>query len=70
MAENSVREHAHFEDEFLYDARLIERHLARGLITRQSLNKHLEGLRDVAAHGQNIDLDQLTAIASARRPSR
>lgn len=46
-------------DDILYDQRLIERHVAQGLITQKQVDEHLKGLRDVAEHSDVIDLDNL-----------
>ena len=44
-------------DDVLFDKRLIDRHIRAGLITPEQVEKHLEGLADMAESGEAIQLD-------------
>ncbi len=46
-------------DEVLYDKRLIERHIRRGVLSREDVNKRLSQLEDSAEEADVIDIDQL-----------
>ena len=46
-------------DDILYDQRLIARHITQGLITQKEVDERLKTLRDVADHGEAIDLSDL-----------
>ena len=46
-----------FPDEILYDVRLIQRHLEKGLLTREQLAKRLEELADVSSQAELLNLD-------------
>lgn len=59
-------------DEILYDSRLVDRHIARGLLTREQVDKRRAELVDMADQGEVLDLDQLAASArgtGAKRPA-
>ena len=60
-------------EEVLYDVRLIERHIRRGLLTKETAQAHQDGLADVAEQADKIDLDHLanhlTGHGSKRLPS-
>ena len=55
-------------EDFLYDVRLIERHIARGLLTRAAVKSYDDARRDVAAQADMLNLDQMAANAATRRP--
>lgn len=57
----------HAPDEYLYDVRLIERHVARGRLTRQQVEAKLAACPDVADQVETVDLGRLS---SASRPAR
>ena len=44
--------------EQLYDKRIIERNIKKGLIQRKDLEKHLKELPDVADNMQVVELDE------------
>ena len=56
-------------EDFLYDVRLVERHIARGLLTRDAVKAYNESRRDVANQSDVLNLDQIAAKAKAKRPS-
>ena len=56
-------------EDFLYDVRLIERHISRGLLTRDAVRLYNESRRDVASQSDVLNLDQIAAKAKAKRPS-
>lgn len=56
-----------FSDEVLYDVRLIERHVARGLLTWDEVKKHQESTPDLTEQADKLDLDQLSRPRSAKR---
>jgi hypothetical protein len=41
--------------DFLFDVRLVERHIDRGLVTREALRAHLAALQDVAAQAEQFE---------------
>lgn len=49
----------HIPEEILFDSRLVERHIAQGLVTREEVNKRLEKLADSSDLGELIDMDKL-----------
>ena len=51
----------HIPDEILYDVRLVERHITRGLITRDQLEKHRSLSTDVTENTESFDVEQLSA---------
>ena len=56
-------------EDFLYDVRLIERHISRGLLTRDAVQAYNESRRDVASQSDTFNLDQIAANAKAKRPA-
>ena len=58
------QEHA---EDFLYDVRLIERHISRGLLTRDEVKAYHESRRDVTSQADVLDLDQLAVNAQSKR---
>jgi hypothetical protein len=56
-------------DEILYDVRLIERHITKGLITRAAVEKRRAQSADMADQSDNLDLDQLASGAN-RAPAK
>ena len=57
-------------DEILYDSRLVDRHIARGLLTREQVDKRRAALADVADQAEILDLDQLAANARGTAQKR
>jgi hypothetical protein len=57
----------HSED-FLYDVRLIERHIARGLLTREAVKTYDDARRDTATQADVLDLEQMAPSSAGRRP--
>ena len=61
----------HIPDEILFDVRLVERHITRGLITRDQWEKYRAQSTDVTENTDSFDLEQLSAgaqRAAAKRP--
>jgi hypothetical protein len=56
-------------EDFLYDVRLVERHITRGLLTRDAVRAYNESRRDVASQSDTLNLDQIAANAKAKRPA-
>lgn len=56
-------------EDFLYDVRLIERHISRGLLTREAVKTYDDARRDVAAQADTLNLDQMAANAASKRPA-
>lgn len=56
-------------EDFLYDVRLIERHIARGILTREAVKNYNESRRDVASQSDTLNLDQIAANAKTKRPA-
>ena len=52
----------HLEEDTLYDVRLVERHIQRGLLTRANLEKHRQEHPDTLESSATIDLEELTKI--------
>ena len=46
------------KDEVLYDTRLIERHVRKGVLNRKDIEKRLKELPDAAEQGEILSLDQ------------
>jgi hypothetical protein len=46
-----------FKSQLIYDKRLIDRHLKRGIISREEWEKHLAELPDVASKGERLSFD-------------
>jgi hypothetical protein len=46
-------------DEILFDVRLQERHIRRGLLTRDQVEKHRDKNADMTDQADILDLDQL-----------
>jgi hypothetical protein len=59
-----------FKDEVLYDVRLLERHVARGLLTREAITKRREASPDLTDHCEKLDVDQLGRNSAAKRPRK
>jgi hypothetical protein len=53
--------------EVLYDKRLQERYIRKGLFTRQQLDSWLAQLEDTASQAEITDLDELVNTALGRR---
>ena len=56
--------------EFLYDVRLQARHLTGKLISPTELEEHLANLPDLKPETDTLNVEQLSAAASARRRRR
>lgn len=56
-------------EDFLYDVRLIERHISRGLLTRDAVKTYNESRRDVASQSDTLNLDLIAANAKTKRPA-
>lgn len=46
-------------EEILFDTRLIDRHIAQGLITRKDVDEYMKKLADSETLSEKIDLDNL-----------
>lgn len=55
-----------FPDDFLYDSRLIERHIARGVITRKEAEAFAMSKPDLVDQAETINLDQISRPAAKR----
>ena len=52
-------------DTILFDKRLIARHVARGLITREDVEKRLAETEDLTEQADATSLDELRAIVES-----
>lgn len=57
----------HLAKDYLFDVRLQPRHLAKGMIDAKALEAHRAALPDLQSEVDSINVEQLTANASARR---
>lgn len=46
------------KNDYLYDSRLVERHIQTGLLTREQYQKWLDAQEDISGHGQPITASQ------------
>lgn len=53
-------------DEVLYDIRLIERHLNKGVLNPKDLEKHLNALEDLTEQSEVTTFDELDAQVSGK----
>ncbi len=51
------------EENFLYDVRIRERHLKKGLLTPETVKKHLDALVDLEAQAETVTLEQPAVMA-------
>ena len=56
---------AKIQDEVLFDARLVERHIRKGLITRKQYEDYLAKIKDSEANAEVLNLDELMASRPA-----
>jgi hypothetical protein len=49
----------HIPDEILYDVRLLERHIQRGVLTREQVDKRRQESPDMTEQADILDLEQL-----------
>jgi hypothetical protein len=56
---------AKIPEEVLFDSRLIERHIRKGLITRKQVEDNLTKTRDVSDNADVLNLDELVAPRAA-----
>jgi hypothetical protein len=54
-------------DEVLYDARLVERHIRQGLITRQDVEKHRGAAEDLTEQADWLSLAEMQRPDGSRR---
>lgn len=54
-------------EEFLYDVRLVERHIRKGKVDRKDHQKWMKAQEDLSEQAQVVDYDQLTAEGALRR---
>ncbi len=52
-------------EEMLYDVRLIDRHIRKGLLTRKDVEKHAKEAADMEAQGDYLSLEALLPGAGA-----
>jgi hypothetical protein len=45
-------------DQFLFDKRLVEKNIRRGLVTRKQYNAHLKTLSDVGDNLEHLELEE------------
>jgi hypothetical protein len=60
----------HIPDEILFDVRLVERHITRGLITRDQWEKYRAQSTDVTENSESFDVEQPNAGAQRAAPKR
>ena len=51
----------HIPDEILYDVRLLERHIQRGVLTREAVEKRRQEAPDRTEQADILDLEQLAS---------
>jgi hypothetical protein len=56
-----------FKDEVLYDIRLLDRHVQRGLLTRDDIAKRREASPDLTDQCEKLDVDQMGRGAQGKR---
>lgn len=49
------------EDSFLYDVRVRDRLVKKGLLKQDVLQKHLDALTDVESQSESVSIEQPTA---------
>ncbi|MBI3179663.1 MAG: hypothetical protein HYZ27_08365 [Deltaproteobacteria bacterium] len=59
---------AEVPEETLYDVRLIERHLRKGLLTRKDVDKRAKEAADMEGQGEYFSLESLLPGAGAAAP--
>ncbi len=57
-------------EEVLYDVRLVERHVAKGLLNPKDLEKRLNALEDQTAQAESTSLDELMQVAQRGQGGR
>ena len=53
-------------EEILFDTRLIDRHIAQGLITRKDVDEYMKKLADSENLGEQVDLEKLVPKKDAK----
>lgn len=61
------KDDGHLSKDYLYDVRLLERHVAQGRVGRRQLDEHLAKLPDLADQADPVDLGRLSGRAAGRR---
>ena len=56
------------KDEVVYDVRLIERHIRKGLVSRKEYEKRLKEIDDVTDQGEFLSLNQDEEIVVRNGP--
>ena len=56
-------------EDILFDVRLIERHIQRGLLTREAVDKRRAQCPDLTEHADNVDVDQLGQSPASTTPA-
>jgi hypothetical protein len=51
----------HIPDEILYDVRLLERHIQRGVLTREAVEKRRQEAPDLTEQADILDLEHLAS---------
>lgn len=59
-----------FKDEVLYDIRLLDRHVQRGLLTRDDIDKRRVSSTDLADQCEKLNVDQMGRGARSKRPHK
>lgn len=54
-------------DEVLYDARLVERHIRQGLITRQDVESHRSAAEDLEEQAEWLSLAEMQRPEGSKR---
>lgn len=56
-----------FKDEVLYDIRLLDRHVQRGLLTRDEIARRREASPDLTEQCEKLNVDPMGRSAQAKR---
>lgn len=54
-------------EEILFDSRLVERHIRKGLTTRKDYDEYLKRVDSTEAQADYLDMDQLASNVDAAR---
>jgi hypothetical protein len=57
-------------DEVLYDVRLIERHLNRGVLNPKDLEKRLGALEDLSEQSETTTFDDIEGKLPSKEPAK
>lgn len=60
---------AKLNEQFLFDKRIVRRNVQKGIISKQDLDSHVEGLSDMTANVELISFDQEEVAEEAVVPA-